>query len=156
MTEGDISVLSLGPSTLDLSQQDYRPVTRLYSMNGGHHLRILPDGTVTGSRQENDIHAILRVKAVSAGLVVIKGLKAALYLTMDKDGHVFASPTLKDECYFQETMEENHYNTYMSQKYSNWYLALKKNGQPKAGPTTHLGQKAVYFLPRPVDDSTAM
>ena len=35
--------------------------------------------------------AILRVKAVSAGLVVIKGLKTALYLAMDKDGHVFAS-----------------------------------------------------------------
>lgn len=54
-----------------------------------------------------------------------------------------------DECYFLEKYEENHYNTYRSQKYG-WYVALKRNGQPKAGPNTSRGQKAIFFLPRPV------
>lgn len=54
---------------------------------------------------------------------------------------------LTDECYFLEKYEENNYNTYRSQKYG-WYVALKKNGQPKAGPDTHQGQKAIFFLPR--------
>ncbi|XP_021473136.1 putative fibroblast growth factor 1 [Oncorhynchus mykiss] len=151
MTEGEITVLSMGPTT----QQNYRHLIRLYCMNGGHHLQILPDGTVAGSRDENK-DDILKVKAVSAGVVAIKGHETGRYLAMDKDGHLYGSKTLKDECYFLEKMEENHYNTYRSQKYQakDWFLGLKRNGQPKAGPRTHIGQKAIYFLPRPVDNTT--
>uniref|UniRef100_A0AAZ3NXW8 Fibroblast growth factor n=1 Tax=Oncorhynchus tshawytscha TaxID=74940 RepID=A0AAZ3NXW8_ONCTS len=99
---------------------------------------------------------ILKVKAVSAGVVAIKGHETGRYLAMDKDGHLYGSKTLKDECYFLEKMEENHYNTYRSQKYQakDWFLGLKRNGQPKAGQRTHIGQKAIYFLPRPVDNTT--
>lgn len=61
---------------------------------------------------------------------------------------------MTDECYFLERLEENHYNTYMSQKHQDqrWYVGLKKNGKPKAGARTHIGQKAVFFLPRPLGD----
>lgn len=54
-----------------------------------------------------------------------------------------------------ETLEENHYNTYQPQKYKerSWYVGLKKNGKPKPGPRTHIGQKAVFFLPRRLDDT---
>ncbi|CAB1316785.1 unnamed protein product [Coregonus sp. 'balchen'] len=140
MTEGEITVLSLGPTT----QQNYRPLTRLYCMNGGHHLRILQDGTVAGSRDEHK-DDILKVKAVSVGVVAIKGHETGRYLAMDKDGLLYGSK-----------IEENHYNTYRSQKYQDkdWFLGLKRNGQPKAGPRTHTGQKAIYFLPRPVDITT--
>lgn len=63
---------------------------------------------------------------------------------------IFSSQqALNDECYFREKYEENHYNTYCSQKH-NWYVGLKRNGQPKSGPNTHRGQKAIFFLPRPV------
>ncbi|XP_022053181.1 putative fibroblast growth factor 1 isoform X2 [Acanthochromis polyacanthus] len=147
MSEGDVTVLPLGPATLDLSKQEQHTLTRLYSKNGGYHLRILPDGTVSGGRQENDPYDILRVKAVSAGVVVIKGEVTGRYLAMNKNGRLYGSQALNDECYFLEKYEENHYNTYRSQKYG-WYVALKRNGQPKAGPDTHQGQKAIFFLPR--------
>lgn len=64
-------------------------------------------------------------------------------------------PTVTDECYFLERLEENHYNTYMSQKHQDerWYVALKKNGKPKLGARTHIGQKAIFFLPRLLGDA---
>lgn len=40
-----------------LSLRDYRRLTRLYCMNGGHHLQILPDGTVQGQRDDRDVHS---------------------------------------------------------------------------------------------------
>ncbi|KAL0175606.1 hypothetical protein M9458_027936, partial [Cirrhinus mrigala] len=49
---------------------------------------------------------------------------------------------------------ENHYNTYQSQKHGeNWYVGIKKNGKMKRGPRTHIGQKAIFFLPRQVDQT---
>ncbi|XP_040005508.1 putative fibroblast growth factor 1 [Xiphias gladius] len=149
MSEGDVTVLPLGPASLDRSR--HQALTRLYSQNGGYHLRILPDGTVSGGRKENDPYDILRLKAVSVGVVVIKGERAGRYLAMNRNGCLYGSLALNDECYFLEKYEENHYNTYCSQKY-NWYVALKRNGQPKAGPDTHQGQKAIFFLPRPADN----
>uniref|UniRef100_A0A8D2ZUX4 Fibroblast growth factor 1a n=1 Tax=Scophthalmus maximus TaxID=52904 RepID=A0A8D2ZUX4_SCOMX len=103
--------------------RDHRRRTRLYCMNGGHHLQILPDGTVRGRREDGDVHS----KTI---LSIIK-------------------PTVSDESYFLEKLEENHYNTYRPQKYleRKWYVALKKSGKPKVGPRTHIGQKAVFFLP---------
>lgn len=52
MSEGDVTLLQL--ASLDLSRQEQPKLTRLYSQNGGYHLRISPDGAVTGGRHEND------------------------------------------------------------------------------------------------------
>ncbi|XP_026213644.1 putative fibroblast growth factor 1 [Anabas testudineus] len=135
--------------------RDYRRLTRLYCMNGGHHLQILPDGTVQGQRDDRDVHTVLKIKAVDRGVVVVQGTEAGRYLAMSDEGHLCSSPTVTDDCYFLEKLEENHYNTYQPQKYQerNWYVGLKKNGKPKLGPRTHIGQKAIFFLPRQLDDS---
>ncbi|XP_039976171.1 putative fibroblast growth factor 1 [Xiphias gladius] len=132
---------------------DYRRLTRLYCMNGGHRLQILPDGTVRGQRDDGDVHTVLKIKAVDRGVVAIQGTEAGRYLAMSDEGCLYSSPTVTDECFFLEKLEENHYNTYRAQKSEerNWYVALKKNGKPKLGPRTHIGQKAVFFLPQQLD-----
>ncbi|KAM9740487.1 putative fibroblast growth factor 1 [Menidia menidia] len=137
-------------------EEDHRRLTRLYCMNGGHHLQILSDGTVQGQRDGRDAHTVLKIKSVDRGVVVIRGMEAERYLAMSEDGRLYGSPSATDECYFLEKLEENHYNTYQPQKYldNNWFVGLKKNGRPKAGPRTHIGQKAVFFLPRKCDGSS--
>ncbi|XP_036933460.1 putative fibroblast growth factor 1 isoform X1 [Acanthopagrus latus] len=134
---------------------DYRRLTRLYCMNGGHHLQILADGSVQGQRDDGEAHTVLKLKAVDRGVVVIEGTEAGRYLAMSDEGRLYGSPTLTDECFFLEKLEENHYNTYLSQKHQDksWYVALKKNGKPKLGPRTHIGQKAIFFLPRQLLES---
>uniref|UniRef100_A0A8C4E1Q6 Fibroblast growth factor n=1 Tax=Dicentrarchus labrax TaxID=13489 RepID=A0A8C4E1Q6_DICLA len=136
-------------TSFDLSGSSSGRLTRLYCMNGGYHLQILPDGTVQGQRDDRDAHS-KTLKAVDRGVVVIQGTEAGRYLAMSDEGRLYSSQTVTDECYFLEKLEENHYNTYVSQKYQerNWYVALKKNGKPKPGPRTHIGQKAIFFLPR--------
>ncbi|XP_075888986.1 putative fibroblast growth factor 1 [Nelusetta ayraudi] len=143
-----------------MAEQDvaggWRRLTRLYCMNGGHHLRISADGTVLGQRDDvEDVHTVLKLTAVASGVVVILGTEARRYLAMSDDGRLYSSPTVTDECYFLERLEENHYNTYMSQKHQDerWYVALKKNGKPKLGARTHIGQKAIFFLPRLLGDA---
>nr|XP_033489492.1 putative fibroblast growth factor 1 isoform X2 [Epinephelus lanceolatus] len=116
-------------------------------------------GTLTvrdRSTTQRTLHpVVLKLKAVDRGVVVIRGTEAGRYLAMSDEGRLYNSPTVTDECYFLEKLEENHYNTYMPQKYQerNWYVGLKKNGKPKLGPRTHLGQKAVFFLPRQLSES---
>ncbi|XP_072252547.1 putative fibroblast growth factor 1 [Leuresthes tenuis] len=155
MADGEVSAAE--DQTVDAGPQlqDYRRLTRLYCMNGGYHLQILPDGTVHGQRDERDVHTVLKLNSVDRGVVVIQGTEAKRYLAMSDDGRLYGSPTVTDECYFLEKLEENHYNTYQPQKHrdSNWFVGLKKNGKPKLGPRTHIGQKAVFFLPRKLDDS---
>ncbi|XP_034454578.1 putative fibroblast growth factor 1 [Hippoglossus hippoglossus] len=154
MADGELFALE-DPQAVEAGPRDHRRLTRLYCMNGGHHLQILPDGTVQGRREDGDAHTVLKIRSVDRGVVVIQGTEAGRYLAMSDEGRLYSSPTVSDESYFLEKLEENHYNTYRPQKHqeSNWYVALKKNGKPKLGPRTHIGQKAVFFLPRQLDGS---
>ncbi|XP_020326177.1 putative fibroblast growth factor 1 [Oncorhynchus kisutch] len=152
MTDAEITFLPVGQDNERFGSNllDNKKLTRLYCMNGGHHLQILPDGTVEGNRDENDIHTVLRVKSVDRGVVVIQGTEAGRYLAMSSEGKLYSSSIVTDQCYFLEKIEVNHYNTYQAQKYQDgsWYVGLKKNGKPKLGSRTHIGQKAIFFLPR--------
>ncbi|XP_019966709.2 putative fibroblast growth factor 1 [Paralichthys olivaceus] len=154
MADGEMFALEENQA-VEAGPRDHRRLTRLYCMNGGHHLQILPDGTVQGRREDGDAHTVLKIKSVDRGVVVIQGTEAERYLAMSDEGRLYSSPTVSDESYFLEKLEENHYNTYRPQKQQerNWYVALKKNGKPKLGPRTHIGQKAVFFLPRQLDSS---
>nr|3O3Q_A Chain A, Heparin-binding growth factor 1 [Homo sapiens]3O3Q_B Chain B, Heparin-binding growth factor 1 [Homo sapiens]3O3Q_C Chain C, Heparin-binding growth factor 1 [Homo sapiens]3O3Q_D Chain D, Heparin-binding growth factor 1 [Homo sapiens] len=130
----------------NLPPGNYKKPKLLYCSNGGHFLRILPDGTVDGTRDRSDQHIQFQLSAESVGEVYIKSTETGQYLAIDTDGLVYGSQTPNEECLFLERLEENHYNTYISKKHG-WYLGIKKNGSVKG---THYGQKAILFLPLPV------
>ncbi|XP_043321085.1 fibroblast growth factor 1 isoform X2 [Cervus canadensis] len=151
MAEGETTTFTALTEKFNLPLGNYKKPKLLYCSNGGHFLRILPDGTVDGTRDRSDQHIQLQFSAQSIGEVYIKSTETGQFLAMDTDGLLYGS-TPNEECVFLERIEENHYNTYTSKKYAdkNWFVGLKKNGSSKLGPRTHFGQKAILFLPLPV------
>ena len=54
MADGDAVVSSTGTARYDHNMlPDYTNRIRLYCLNGGHHLQMLPDGTVQGQREDD-------------------------------------------------------------------------------------------------------
>lgn len=56
MADGDTAGFEFQAADGDFPR-DYRRLTRLYCMNGGHHLQVLPDGKVQGLRDDGDVHS---------------------------------------------------------------------------------------------------
>ncbi|XP_060621170.1 fibroblast growth factor 1 isoform X1 [Anolis sagrei] len=152
MAEGEITTFTALTERFALPVENYKKPKLLYCSNGGHFLRILPDGKVDGTMDRNDSYIQLQLTAEDVGVVYIKGTETGQYLAMDANGRLYGSQLPTEECLFVETLEENHYNTYTSKMYGDkkWYVGLKKNGKGKLGPRTHRGQKAILFLPLPV------
>jgi len=55
---------------------------------------------------------ILRIKATSPGVVVIEGTEAGLYLSMNEDGKLYASVSIKKPFGYKE-MHQHLHNYYM-------------------------------------------
>ncbi|KAK4872088.1 hypothetical protein RN001_016212 [Aquatica leii] len=106
---------------------------RMYIKN--RHLQLLPDGIVNGTSDDHNVYTILQRTTVGIGRLKIQGVATCQYLCMDICGMLYGSREFGDECIFNEMIEQHHYNTYSSTKYSNdrrtLYLALNRKGQPR-------------------------
>ncbi|XP_035675347.1 fibroblast growth factor 16-like [Branchiostoma floridae] len=128
---------------------------QLYCRAGGHHLQILPDGSIRGTRHSGDQYAALEMAPVHfRGVMRIKGYATGLHLCMDARGRLYGSSVFTEECKFRETLEENLYNTYYSVLYGTrrkrWYVALNKQGRPRNALRTKRKHLSTHFLPRRV------
>ncbi|XP_006751200.2 fibroblast growth factor 1-like [Leptonychotes weddellii] len=56
MAEGEITTFTALMEKFNLPPGNYKKPKLLYCSNGGHFLRILPDGTVDGTRDRSDQH----------------------------------------------------------------------------------------------------
>lgn len=57
MAEGEITTFTALTEKFNLPPGNYMKPKLLYCSNGGHFLRILPDGTVDGTRDRSDQHS---------------------------------------------------------------------------------------------------
>lgn len=57
MAEGEITTFTALTEKFNLPAGNYKKPKLLYCSNGGHFLRILPDGTVDGTRDRSDQHS---------------------------------------------------------------------------------------------------
>lgn len=57
MAEGEVTTFTALTEKFNLPLENYKKPKLLYCSNGGHFLRILPDGTVDGTRDKSDQHS---------------------------------------------------------------------------------------------------
>ncbi|CAM5132840.1 unnamed protein product [Eretmochelys imbricata] len=91
MAEGEITTFTALTEKFNLPVGNYKKPKLLYCSNGGHFLRILPDGKVDGTRDRSDQHIQLQLSAESVGEVYIKSTESGQFLAMDSNGLLYGS-----------------------------------------------------------------
>ncbi|XP_033991790.1 fibroblast growth factor 13a isoform X2 [Trematomus bernacchii] len=130
-------------------------VTKLYSRQG-FHLQLQADGTIDGTKEEDNGYSVFNLIPVGLRVVAIQGVQTKLYLAMNSDGFLYTSEHFTPECKFKESVFENYYVTYSSMIYRQqqsgrgWYLGLNKEGEIMKGNHVKKNKPAAHFLPKPL------
>ncbi|XP_077984770.1 fibroblast growth factor 9-like [Glandiceps talaboti] len=140
-----------------LTIDDFLMFRQLVSANG-YYLRILPGGIVTGITADHDPYGILQIRHTTDEIVTVRGVKADLYLAMNKKGELYTSTEETKNCFLKREHVKNWFYTFASARYPRrrrhrrkWYIGLHKNGRPKLGSRAKPRQAGTKFLIRPVD-----
>ncbi|XP_054598350.1 fibroblast growth factor 12 isoform X2 [Nothobranchius furzeri] len=141
------------------SQQDPQLkgiVTRLYSEQD-FYLQMLPDGAISGCKDENSDYTLFNLIPVGLRVVAIQGVKAGLYVAMNAEGFLYTSDIFTPECKFKESVFENYYVIYSSTIYRQhesgraWFLGLNKEGTIMKGNRVKKTKPCSHFVPRPIE-----
>uniref|UniRef100_A0AAY4B041 Fibroblast growth factor n=1 Tax=Denticeps clupeoides TaxID=299321 RepID=A0AAY4B041_9TELE len=130
-------------------------VTKLNSRQG-FHLQLQADGTIDGTKEEDNSYAVFNLIPVGLRVVAIQGVQTKLYLAMNNEGYLYTSEHFTPECKFKESVFENYYVTYSSMIYRQqqsgrgWYLGLNKEGQIMKGNHVKKNKPAAHFIPKPL------
>ncbi|XP_016318126.1 fibroblast growth factor 12-like isoform X4 [Sinocyclocheilus anshuiensis] len=131
-------------------------VTRLFSEQG-FYLQMQPDGTVSGSKDENSDNTLFNLIPVGLRVVAMQGVKAGLYVAMNGEGFLYSSDMFTAECKFKESVFENYYVIYSSTVYRQhesgraWFLGLNKEGIIMKGNRVKKTKPCSHFVPRPIE-----
>ncbi|MGH0162494.1 UNVERIFIED_CONTAM: hypothetical protein FKN15_072074 [Acipenser sinensis] len=130
-------------------------VTKLFSRQG-FHLQLQADGTIDGTKEEDNGYTVFNLIPVGLRVVAIQGVQTKLYLAMNSEGYLYTSEHFTPECKFKESVFENYYVTYSSMIYRQqqsgrgWYLGLNKEGEIMKGNHVKKNKPAAHFLPKPL------
>ncbi|KAM9313075.1 fibroblast growth factor 11 [Gastrophryne carolinensis] len=128
-------------------------VTRLLS-RVGYYLQYLPDGTISGTKEEGSPYTLFNVIPVGLRVVAIQSSACGQYLAMNSEGCLYGSINFTAECRFKESVFDNYFVTYSSTIYRQrssgrgWYLGLRKDGRPMEGNRVKRHRPPAHFLPK--------
>ncbi|XP_077117624.1 fibroblast growth factor 11 isoform X2 [Ranitomeya variabilis] len=131
-------------------------VTRLLSRMG-FYLQFLPDGTVSGTKEEMCPYTLFNVIPVGLRVVAIQSSACGQYVAMNSEGRLYNSVHFTAECRFKESVFDNYFVTYSSTLYRQcgsgrfWYLGLNKDGRAMEGNRVKKHRPAGHFLPKLTD-----
>ncbi|XP_073507193.1 fibroblast growth factor 11-like isoform X1 [Phyllobates terribilis] len=131
-------------------------VTRLLSRMG-FYLQFLPDGTLSGTKEELCPYTLFNVIPVGLRVVAIQSSACCQYVAMNSEGRLYNSVHFTAECRFKESVFDNYFVTYSSTVYRQrgsgrgWYLGLNKDGRAMEGNRVKKHRPAGHFLPKLTD-----
>ncbi|KAK3737002.1 hypothetical protein QZH41_018397, partial [Actinostola sp. cb2023] len=108
------------------------------------HLKL--NGRVSGTPDNYNPWVTLDFESVGAGLIRIKGKKADLYLSMDKEGSTYAKKIPDSESVFKKIQAKHGFTAYRSNKYCSKFIRMKKNGHLKKGGNVNEHHHSTHFL----------
>ncbi|XP_063786175.1 fibroblast growth factor 11 [Pseudophryne corroboree] len=128
-------------------------VTRL-SSRMGYYLQYLPDGTISGTKEECSPYTLFNVIPVGLRVVAIQSSACCQYVAMNAEGRLYNSIHFTAECRFKESVFDNYFVTYSSTLYRQrgsgrgWYLGINKDGRAMEGNRVKRHRPAGHFLPK--------
>ncbi|KAG9463586.1 hypothetical protein GDO78_021466 [Eleutherodactylus coqui] len=120
----------------------------------GFYLQFLPDGTLSGTKEELNPYTLFNVIPVGLRVVAIQSSASGQYVAMNSEGHLYNSVYFTAECRFKESVFENYFITYSSTLYRQrgsgrgWYLGLNKDGRAMEGNRVKKHRPVGHFLPK--------
>nr|XP_054755441.1 fibroblast growth factor 16-like [Lytechinus pictus] len=98
--------------------------------------------------------ASLYIQSQRRSIVSIKGLKSQLYVCVDDNGNLYGNRRVSRNCYFQEKLEPNFFNTYAykmpdstnkRRRHRTLFLSINKYGESRIAKVRT--QKKAQFIP---------
>ncbi|XP_063956486.1 fibroblast growth factor 14-like [Lytechinus pictus] len=117
-------------------------------------LAVHEDGTINGTRDNMDVYSSLYIQSQRRSIVSIKGLKSQLYVCVDDNGNLYGNRRVSRNCYFQEKLEPNFFNTYAykmpdstnkRRRHRTLFLSINKYGESRIAKVRT--QKKAQFIP---------
>jgi len=116
----------------------------LYS-RWSYFLQVSGQQNICGVRTKDE-YCVLEMKTTDFSKVTIRGVRANAYIAMNAQGNLYATDSENPSCVWREIHHTDGYNYYQSDIHSQYYLGLKRKGDPKTGSKTALGQVGCGFL----------
>nr|ABO65253.1 fibroblast growth factor 9/16/20 [Paracentrotus lividus] len=118
-------------------------------------LAVHEDGTINGTRDNMDVYSSLYIQSQRRSIVSIKGLRSQLYVCVNDDGDLYGANRVSRNCYFQEKIEPNFFNTYAykmpdstnkrRRRKHTPFLSINKYGESRIAKVRT--QKKAQFIP---------
>nr|AIG89733.1 fibroblast growth factor [Strongylocentrotus purpuratus] len=117
-------------------------------------LAVHEDGTINGTRDNMDVYSSLYIQSQRRSIVSIKGLRSQLYVCVDDSGSLYGDTRVSRNCYFQEKLEPNFFNTYAykmpdstskRRRHRTLFLSINKYGESRIAKVRT--QKKAQFIP---------
>uniref|UniRef100_A0A087XU43 Fibroblast growth factor 12b n=1 Tax=Poecilia formosa TaxID=48698 RepID=A0A087XU43_POEFO len=131
-------------------------VTRLHSEQG-FFLQMLPDGTISGCKDENSDYRTCSRVPVSERVPVSDRGKCSALIGSTAHHLLYPEDIFTPECKFKESVFENYYVIYSSTLYRQhesgraWFLGLNKDGIIMKGNRVKKTKPCSHFVPRPIE-----
>ena len=78
-------------SSSRLSEPQLKGIVTMVFSQQGYFLRMYPDGTVDGTKDENSDYTLFNLIPVGLHVVAIQWVKASLYVAMNGEGYLYSS-----------------------------------------------------------------